>query len=367
MSRTPYNELPGHCFWKPTHAGGPDAVDPVVRPLFRISRRDRIASAGSCFAQHLAHHIARAGLNYFVTETAHPIVARHARDYNYGTFSARYGNIYTAAQLRQLVERAFGEFSPADDMWVGDDGHYYDPYRPAIQPGGFATRTECERDRLQHLAAVRRLVTKADVFIFTLGLTEAWRNARDGAVYPVCPGAVAGSFDSGAHEFVNFGVTDTVRDLTQFIRAVRRRNPGLKVILTVSPVPLVATAVDRSVIESTVYSKSVLRVAAGMVAERFENVAYFPSYEVITAPAGAGRYFAADYRSIRPEGVDHVMRLFLKHYVGIGTGQGAATAPAPAMPDEGPDYDALLRDLDVVCDEEVLAAAAPPETRSSRS
>jgi hypothetical protein len=356
MSQTPYHDLPDYCFWRRSHANGPEAVDPVVRPYFTITKRDRIASAGSCFAQHLSRYLAEAGLRYFVTETAHPLVAKLAHGYNYRTFSARYGNIYTAAQLRQLAERAFGDFVPVDDIWAGDDGDFYDPFRPAIQPGGFATRAEYMADRQQHFAAVRRLFTTADVFIVTLGLTEAWRSLDDGAVYPLCPGVAAGRFDPSRHEFVNYGVPDTVRDLSQMIRAARRRNPGLRFIFTVSPVPLIATAVDRSVIQSTVYSKSVLRVAAEMVTEKFDGVAYFPSYEIITAPGAGGRYFADDHRSVRPEGVRHVMRLFLRHYAGIEMADGSVPADPGGDADKSLDYEALQHDLDIICDEEVLAA-----------
>ena len=56
----------------------------------------------------------------------------------YGLYSARYGNIYTARQLRQLIDRAYGNFSPVEDIWTQPDGSVLDPFRPSVQPGGFA-------------------------------------------------------------------------------------------------------------------------------------------------------------------------------------------------------------------------------------
>src|SRR5208337_4041953 len=85
-------------------------------------------------------------------------------------------------------------------------------------------------------------------------------------------------------------------------------------ILTVSPVPLIATMEDRSVLASTTYSKSVLRVAAEEIAGRYDEVAYFPSYEVITGNYTRSRYFDEGLRDVTEEGVSHVMRLFMKHY-----------------------------------------------------
>jgi len=365
MSRTPYTDLPAHCFWRKAHdVGDAGEVDPVVAGKFRIGPGQPIATAGSCFAQHLSAHLKTSGYHYFVAETAHDLVAGRDDGYNYGAFSARYGNIYTAAQLRQLYDRAYGIFLPEDRIWAGSDGNFYDPFRPTIQPNGFPSLAEFEADQRQHLAAVRRIFEESQVFIFTLGLTEAWRSRSDQSVYPLCPGVAAGSFDADRHEFVNFTVGEVAADLGYVIAAARRRNPSLKFILTVSPVPLIATAIDRSVICSTVYSKSVLRVAAEQLSQGFDDVAYFPSYEIITGPAARGRYYADDLREVLPEGVAHVMRLFMRHYTDAAQ---PAAAPRPRKP-QG-EFRKMMREAEtrmkVICDEEVLAAAAETDPQGA--
>jgi hypothetical protein len=58
----------------------------------------------------------------------------------------------------------------------------------------------------------------------------------------------------------------------------------------------------------------VLRAAAEEVVLQNEDVAYFPSYEIITGAFNRGAYFEDDLRSVRAEGVEHVMSLFLSHY-----------------------------------------------------
>ncbi|MFX4975079.1 hypothetical protein ABTB64_19810, partial [Acinetobacter baumannii] len=82
---------------------------------------------------------------------------------NYGVYSARYGNLYTAAQLLQTALRAYGRFVPEEDIWQLPDGGFADPFRPAIQPGGFASEAELRADREQHLAAVRHMFETLDV------------------------------------------------------------------------------------------------------------------------------------------------------------------------------------------------------------
>lgn len=315
MSSNPYKNMPNEAFWRRSIAA-PEAsdVDPVVKGKFKISKSDNVATAGSCFAQHIARHLSGAGFNYYVAETVHPRVAKYAQSYNYGTYSARYGNIYSPRQLLQLFRRAYGQFSPIEDTWKSLDGEIKDPFRPEIQPGGFSSLREFHTDRAQHFSAIQRMVENLDVFVFTLGLTEAWVSKKDGAVFPICPGVSGGIFDSGVHEFINFGVHEVVEDLEAAISFVRERNASAKFILTVSPVPLMATAEARSVLQSTVYSKSVLRVAAEIVSSKSECIAYFPSFEIVTGPHTRGRYFETDLRSVTDEGVSHVMKLFLKHY-----------------------------------------------------
>lgn len=65
----PYAGLPDHQFWRRSVAGvEPFLFDPVVATRFRIRQTDRVATAGSCFAQHISNRLARIGFNYFVTE-----------------------------------------------------------------------------------------------------------------------------------------------------------------------------------------------------------------------------------------------------------------------------------------------------------
>jgi hypothetical protein len=313
----PYNELPLASRWADAVAGvAADAINPHMAAPFRMDPRTRIASAGSCFAQHLSSHLVAKGMNYFVTEPAPPwLTAEEKRQYNYETYSARYGNIYTVLHLIQLVEEAFGRFQPAEPPWPSDDGHFIDPLRPRIQPNGFSSLQEMQTDRRIHLAAVRRLFAEMDVFLFTLGLTECWRSRRDGAVFPVCPGCGTGEFDQSRYVFQQFRVLEVIDHLNRFFQLLKEINPGARVILTVSPVPLVATMTNRHVLQATVYAKSVLRVAVEETLANWPNAAYFASYEIATATANSHHYFEPDRRTVAPVAVASIMKVFFDTFV----------------------------------------------------
>lgn len=350
----PYSNLPDHCFWSRSHRDKTmSEIDPVVKDHFKLNPRMKIATAGSCFAQHIARHLQSNGYNYFVSEKAHPIISpKVSKTYNYGVFTARFGNLYTVRQLLQLAQRARGLFEPKEDVWA-KDGRYYDAFRPNIQPGGFTYLDSLYKDREVHLAAVRKMLDEADVFVFTFGLTEAWRSKQDGAVYPLAPGVVAGDYKSGKHEFVNFTVSEIVEDFKIFVALLRENNPKVKIIMTVSPVPLKATArKDQSVISATSYSKAVLRVAVEELTQTVKDAFYFPSYEVITGNYNRGAYYGSNFRDIEEAGISHVMTLFMKHYTNAKDVNKNKLAKLKTNVN---DFQTNVeKALDIICDEELL-------------
>lgn len=339
----PYRGLPPHQFWrKSVSAVEMNDFDPVVNPRTKIDRPEKIATAGSCFAQHIARHLNSDGFNYFVPENGSHLDPEARSEGQFGLFSCRYGNIYTAAQLNQLFDRSQGTFEPLDRAWQRDDGRFVDPFRPRVEASGFESEEAVEQERKVHLDHVREMWSSLDIFIFTLGLTEAWRAKADKAVFPLAPGVSGGDPDLGKYEFHNFTVEETTNEMAEFLEKLKSVNPGVKVILTVSPVPLEATFENRNVLVSTAYSKSVLRTSAEQISNRFDFVEYFPSYEIITGNYNRGAYFAEDLREVLPEGVSHVMKLFKKHHTVI-------------VPEGTPELSSeFLEGQNVICDEEML-------------
>lgn len=346
MSSNPYRELADHHFWRRAVAGVERfRLDPVVETRFQIEKTARVATAGSCFAQHISKAIANIGFNYFVTEAGLDMVAEERTRQNYGVFSARYGNIYTSRQLLQLFQECFEGRDVAEKIWERGDGRYVDALRPRICPEGFASEDEVREARASHIKAVRRMLRDCDVFVFTLGLTECWKSRIDGTVYPLAPGVSGGQFDEKRHAFVNLTIDDVMPDMKAFLAGLKRVNPEVKVVLTVSPVPLIATYENQHALVATTYSKSVLRVAAEMLKVGHDWVEYFPSYEIITGNYSDSVYFDADYRGVNHLGVAHAMRCFLEHFT--AGGEAGRKVPCVEIDPAG---------TEIVCDEEAIAA-----------
>ena len=311
----PYQSLPPSSFWRSAIAE-PDVpnLDELWTPKFAIGQDDPILTAGSCFARHIGRALLEHGMNWRDAELAPPgltAAERHAR--HYGEFSFRTGNIYTAACLLQWLSWAYGNSTSPTEVW-SEEGRYFDPHRPAIEPEGYASPEAMLAARQETLTAIRNAVAGASCLVFTLGLTEAWQNRADGIVYPVCPGTVRGSFDAARHTLHNFNASEVHRDLSAAVALVRAANPQLRVLLTVSPQPLTATATGSHALTANTYTKSVLRAAAGQLAEELDYVDYFPSYEIITGFPFKGVFFEPNLRTVTPQGVAFVMRHFFRAF-----------------------------------------------------
>jgi hypothetical protein len=328
----PYKHQPARAFWNKSVANTPwMQVEFESGPRKIVNPATRLATAGSCFASNLLRFLPGLGLKPFYAEQAPSYFTEdEIKAHGYREFAARYGNVYTVAQFRQLVEQALGAREPIE-AFEEVDGRVFDLLRPHVRPGGFDSVAEARADRLYHLSCVKRLLLECEVFVFTLGLTEAWVDEPTGTVFPVCPGTVAGRFDAERHKPVNYDYPSIAADLHWIVDAVRAVNPGLNWIFTVSPVHLVATHSKHSVIVASTYSKSVLRAVCGEVENRHGNVSYFPSFEIIASPQSYGQYLAGNLRDASDRGVSHVMSVFDRTYVDRGAaGAAAAAKDAPA-------------------------------------
>lgn len=308
----PYLKLGERSFWSASVAKKNcfDIKD-LWRPKFRISETDRVATYGSCFAQHFGKSLSQYGFNWYITEKA-PFFSSETlkKQFNYEVFSSRVGNIYTASLFAQWLRwTSQSEKSENLEVWKDSSG-FIDPFRPTIEPHGFLNEEELHKSRNRTLREFYNSIRDCQVLVFTLGLTECWRNSESKLEYPMCPGTAAGKFDSNLHKFSNQTYTEISENLMCCLDLMSKINPKIKILLTVSPVPLTATNSNNHVLVATSESKAKLRAVAGEFASSFENVDYFPSFEIINSVPFRGIFFESNMRNVNQIGVDHVMSLF---------------------------------------------------------
>jgi GSCFA family len=343
----PYSNLPQNAFWKPAVAErSMFDIEEIWNPKFRVEKKHKILTYGSCFAQHFGRALDARGFNWLRPEYAPRGMSEvNAKRFNYGIFSTRTANIYTTSLLRQWTEWALAEVETPVEVWKTGD-RYLDPFRPRIEPDGFETPEELFQSRTQTIRSFAEGIKEADFFVFTLGLTESWFNKELDFEYPMCPGTAGGVFDKNQHVFQNQQFLKVFNNLVRAIDLIRSANNKIKFILTVSPVPLTATMSARHVAVATMASKSVLRAVAEQLSVNRPNVDYFPSYEIISSPIFKGVFFEPNQREVNPVGVNFVMDNFFQC-------QESKFGPIGPSPQKKTSEN---KNMDIVCEEEILGA-----------
>jgi hypothetical protein len=154
-------------------------------------------------------------------------------------------------------------------------------------------------------------------FVFTLGLAEVWFDRETDQVF--WRGVPEHVYDQNRHDFRLTTVVDNAANIEDVIRLVRTVNPTAPIVLTLSPVPLLATFRPISCMTADCVSKSVLRVAIDdVVSKNHENVYYWPSFELVKW-AGAAldwRAYGQDARHPERYLVECIMDAFVEFYYG---------------------------------------------------
>ena len=321
---------------------------------WELSKDTSIVTAGSCFAQHIGRRLRNSGFNLLDKEPPPPQLPVNLQpSYGYGLYSARFGNIYTIRQLLRLLQECLGVATPSDYIWVDSSGLYRDALRPNIEPNGYFSADQVVQARAYHLQRVRAAFQEFDLFIFTLGLTETWECKADGFVYPTAPGVVCGRFNGMRYSFLNLSFMEMLSDFNEIKRLLHLLNPKpFKILLTVSPVPLTATATEKHVLVATIASKSTLRALTNELADNNQDVDYFPSYEIITNPWAKSRYYADNLRSVTEEGVEAVMTAFEHSFSLQGCQQQVVRDIA---------WTKTNKAADPVCEDVLLSAFSPKQ------
>lgn len=179
-------------------------------------------------------------------------------------------------------------------------------------PLALAAIVDSLRDGYAEIEAIRA----SNVAIITTGVAPCWFR-KDNNAFVLANGLNLKKMDQ------YYQRTLTVQESCDFLLSAlskyKRLNPAIKLVLTLSPVPLARTFEFHSAIVADTVSKSVLRAAIHeAVQKRPDDIFYFPSYEIVT---WLGRYhgdaFGKDDGSPRHVSrfyIDAVLDAFIRNY-----------------------------------------------------
>ncbi|HET6442543.1 MAG TPA: GSCFA domain-containing protein [Phycisphaerae bacterium] len=215
--------------------------------------------------------------------------------------------LYNALSIRQEFERAFGRFEPSEPLWrtrIDGEVILLDPYR---HNAAFGSEATAEAELREYREKLARMLRQADLVILTIGQAEVWYSRRDGAVYSAIPPADV--CDATSDAWRRTTEKENAEALTRCLDLLAIEAPGARTVLTLSPVPLLATFQAKEAVAADMANKRLLRRAIRRaIRERPGRADYFPSFELVRS---LGRKaWRPDGRHVSAWGVVQVMQAF---------------------------------------------------------
>jgi hypothetical protein len=242
---------------------------------------DTILTAGSCFAQSMGDTFASNKFKSLVNP---------------------FGTTYHPLSLDRLLGYALQGAYPSSESYLIRDEQFFNfdfhssfsaPSRPELE--------ELVHDRINRVGEWLR---GCRVLILTYG--TAWQYTRDATGSPV-----ANCHKLPSTEFSRklISAKDIIGSFEATHRALRKLNPEIRVILTVSPVRHLKDSLEQNSV-----SKAVLRVAAHHLEQSLQGVEYFPAFELMIDDLRDYRFYADDLLHPTPFAEEYIWQKFGARY-----------------------------------------------------
>jgi hypothetical protein len=203
-----------------------------------------------------------------------------------------------------------------DDYWkisrnqFANKECYQDPYRRLT----FGNSPDKLAEANAHInSAINEAAKQASVFFFTFGVTEIFRLKSNGRVVGQKPAYYGGGGVSETELYLST-FSENFENLEKLREIVKLINPTASMVVTVSPVPLERTFSGQDVVVANCEGKSTLRAVLGEFSRMYNDVIYFPAYEMVTT-LGEIAYIPGDLRHVKKSVVDMIVQTFANAHV----------------------------------------------------
>ncbi|MFA8435675.1 MAG: GSCFA domain-containing protein [Marinifilaceae bacterium] len=150
-----------------------------------------------------------------------------------------------------------------------------------------------------------RFLREADFLFITFGTAWVYELIESGEVVSNCHKLPARDFNR-----YRLNVDEIVEMYKELILSLSLWNPKLKIVFTVSPIRHWKDGAHGNQL-----SKATLLLAVEQLVELFEQVCYFPSYEIVMDDLRDYRFFSEDMLHISPVAIDYIWKRFEEVYL----------------------------------------------------
>ena len=251
---------------------------PNPKYSFDLSHKDKVFSIGSCFAKHIADRLCH---------------------YKFYCINNPYGILFHPKPILKNLLSALKDEKIDDTLFLKrEDGIFHYSCHSSL----WGDSKDDLKKRLQELQSfVSNELIESNILILTFGTAFLYQLASSGK-------SVANCHKQSNHTFTKvLSSPDDIQTVFRsFYSELKKKNPKIQIILTVSPVRHIRDGIHESNL-----SKSVLLLACDKIQKLFEDVHYFPAYEIVIDQLRDYRFYSKDRVHPNDEAQDYVWSKFV--------------------------------------------------------
>ncbi|HLL27446.1 MAG TPA: GSCFA domain-containing protein [Xanthobacteraceae bacterium] len=291
-------------------------VFPQSPQTFSLNRSDTVLTMGSCFARNIEENLVKFGCR------VPPLEFKIPQSEHKGERDNHVLSLFTPPAFRQTLEWMAsifvrdGKVNEADCeklLFRLGNGKVVDLSLSGSLPVTYERFLERRRELYELYATAFR----AECLLMTPGLVEAWYDLEQSYYTNSAPFYDGKLLDPVRYELRVLDHDECKADLLAAIDIVRKHNPKVKVLITVSPVPLRTTFTNQDVLVANTYSKSVLRAACQEIVSERPFVDYFPSFEAVMLSTSG--VWERDHRHINDRLIGEIVKQVVAKYFGAAS------------------------------------------------
>ncbi|MCP9762003.1 GSCFA domain-containing protein [Lacihabitans soyangensis] len=252
-----------------------------INPEFNFNLQSKILTLGSCFSDVLGKYL----LDNKIECVANP-----------------FGNVYNIQSIADIIEGILDKSEPNKDAIIENDGVFYHyNYHSEI-------RDYSEKKLLEKLESIinstKKTLQEADYLILTFGTSWVYEKIDTQSIVSNCHKQKASLFKKRL-----LSEKEQLDVFQNIYLSVKKANPALKIILTVSPVRHI-----KDTLQLNSVSKAILRSLCYYLTQSHEDVFYFPSYEIMIDDLRDYRFYKADLIHPNEQAEKYILDIFSETY-----------------------------------------------------
>ncbi len=262
-------------------------VSPSISTL-KVCLNDRFITIGSCFAD---------------------VVGNYLRHFKIEVSANPFGTLYNPASIHKVLKYAIhNENAPEPNFLQNQDIHLNYDFHSEFS----ALEKEVLKNRLRDcILMTHQNLANANYLIITYGTAWVYERVDTGELVANCHKMPAKLFTKSL-----LTQKKIMESFDAFFYDLKKLNPNIKIILTVSPVRHL-----KDTLELNSVSKSILRTACHTLTETYSDVEYFPAYEIMMDDLRDYRFYKSDMIHPSEDAEEYIWQKFINTYIDDSTKQ----------------------------------------------